>query len=60
MDFGMSFADAIAAPQIFQRNGGVTQVDSGFEKTDVDKGLIALGHVLEPVPEIGATGISFA
>jgi gamma-glutamyltranspeptidase / glutathione hydrolase len=59
MDFGMSLADAIAAPRISQRNGGVTQVDSEFEKTDVGKGLIALGHVLEPVPEIGAaTGIS--
>jgi gamma-glutamyltranspeptidase / glutathione hydrolase len=59
MDFGMSLADAIAAPRISQRNGGVTQVDSGFEKTDVGKGLIALGHVLEPVREIGAaTGIS--
>jgi gamma-glutamyltranspeptidase / glutathione hydrolase len=61
MDFGMSLADAIAAPRISQRNGGVTQVDSGFEKTDIGKGLIALGHVLEPVPEIGAaTGISIA
>jgi gamma-glutamyltranspeptidase / glutathione hydrolase len=61
MDFGMSLADAIKAPRISQRNDGVTQVDSGFEKTDVGKGLIALGHVLEPVPEIGAaTGISIA
>jgi gamma-glutamyltranspeptidase / glutathione hydrolase len=61
MDFGMSLADAIAAPRISQRNGGVTQIDGGFEKTDLGKGLIALGHVLEPVPEIGAaTGISIA
>jgi gamma-glutamyltranspeptidase / glutathione hydrolase len=61
MDFGMSLADAIAAPRISQRNGGVTQVDSGFEKTDLGKGLLALGHILEPVPEIGAaTGISIA
>jgi gamma-glutamyltranspeptidase / glutathione hydrolase len=61
MDFGMSLADAIAAPRISQRNGGVTQVDSEFEQTDLGKGLIALGHVLEPVPEIGAaTGISIA
>ncbi len=61
MDFGMSLADAIAAPRISQRNGGVTQVDSGFEKTALGKGLIALGHVLEPIPEIGAaTGISIA
>ena len=61
MDFGMSLAEAIAAPRISQRNGGVTQVDSELEKTDLGKGLIALGHVLEPVPEIGAaTGISIA
>jgi gamma-glutamyltranspeptidase / glutathione hydrolase len=61
MDFAMSLADAIAAPRISQRNDGVTQVDSGFEKMDVGKGLIALGHVLEPVSEIGAaTGISIA
>jgi gamma-glutamyltranspeptidase / glutathione hydrolase len=59
MDFGMSLADAIAAPRISQRNGGITQVDLGLEKTDLGKGLTTLGHILEPVPEIGAaTGIS--
>lgn len=57
----MSLAEAIAAPRISQRNGGVTQVDSAFEKTELGKGSIALGHVLEPVPEIGAaTGIAIA
>jgi gamma-glutamyltranspeptidase / glutathione hydrolase len=59
IDFGLSLAAAIAAPRISQRNDGATQVDSGFEKTDLGQGLIALGHVLEPVPEIGAaTGIT--
>jgi gamma-glutamyltranspeptidase / glutathione hydrolase len=59
MDFGMSLDEAIAAPRISQRNGGVTQVDIGMEQTDLGQGLTALGHVLEPVPEIGAaTGIT--
>lgn len=58
IDFGMSLEEAIAAPRISQRNGGVTQVDSGFETGEIGQGLIALGHMLEPVPEIGAaTGI---
>ncbi len=61
MDFGLSLADAIAAPRISQRNGGVTQVDSSFEQTDLGKSLTTLGHILEPVPEIGAaTGITIA
>jgi gamma-glutamyltranspeptidase / glutathione hydrolase len=59
MDFGMSLPESIAAPRVSQRNGGVTQVDSGLEKTDLGQGLTALGHSLEPVPEIGAaTGIT--
>ncbi|MCU0565547.1 MAG: gamma-glutamyltransferase [Oculatellaceae cyanobacterium Prado106] len=58
MDFGMSLSDAIAAPRISQRNGGGTQVDSGFEKTELGKELMAIGHLLEPMPEIGAaTGV---
>jgi gamma-glutamyltranspeptidase / glutathione hydrolase len=57
-DFGLSLEEAIAAPRISQRNTGATQVDGGFETTELGKGLIALGHVLTPVPEIGAaTGI---
>jgi gamma-glutamyltranspeptidase / glutathione hydrolase len=61
MDFGLSLAEAIAAPRISQRNDGVTQVDSGFEKTDLGKRLMALGHIFEPVPEIGAaTGIAIS
>jgi gamma-glutamyltranspeptidase/glutathione hydrolase len=61
MDFGLSLADAIAAPRVSQRNSGVTQVDHGLEKTALGQGLTALGHVLEPVPEIGAaTGIKIA
>lgn len=58
IDFGMSIEQAIAAPRISQRNGGVTQVDSSFESTEVGQALGALGQVLEPIPEIGAaTGI---
>jgi gamma-glutamyltranspeptidase / glutathione hydrolase len=61
MDFGMTLAEAIAAPRISQRNGGVTQVDQRLETTDLGQGLMGLGHVLEPVPEIGAaTGITIA
>lgn len=58
IDFKLPIDQAIAAPRISQRNGGVTQVDSGFEATELGQALSALGHVLEPVPEIGAvTGI---
>ncbi|NJL21470.1 MAG: gamma-glutamyltransferase [Leptolyngbyaceae cyanobacterium SM1_3_5] len=61
IDFGMSIDQAIAAPRLSQRNGGVTQVDSNFELTDLGQALTALGQVLEPVPEIGAaTGIVIA
>jgi gamma-glutamyltranspeptidase/glutathione hydrolase len=57
-DFGLSMPDAIAAPRISQRNSGSTQVDSGFETSEVGRRLMELGHQLEPVPEIGAaTGI---
>jgi gamma-glutamyltranspeptidase / glutathione hydrolase len=61
MDFGQSLAEAIAAPRLSQRNGGITQVDGGLEQTPLGQGLTALGHVLEPVSEIGAaTGIAIA
>ncbi|MBD1870955.1 gamma-glutamyltransferase [Cyanobacteria bacterium FACHB-471] len=57
-DFDLPIDEAIAAPRISQRNGGVTQVDSGFETSELGLALTELGHVLEPVAEIGAaTGI---
>lgn len=54
IDFGLTLPEAIAAPRISQRNGGVTQVDGGFDQSAIGQSLIGLGHVLEPVPEIGA------
>ncbi|HEY9626374.1 MAG TPA: gamma-glutamyltransferase [Coleofasciculaceae cyanobacterium] len=58
MDLGLPIDEAIAAPRISQRNGGVTQVDSGLETSALGQALTALGHVLEPSPEIGAaTGL---
>ncbi|WP_026072309.1 gamma-glutamyltransferase [Nodosilinea nodulosa] len=54
IDFGLTLPEAIAAPRISQRNGGTTQVDSSLEQTALGQALIALGHDLEPVPEIGA------
>lgn len=54
IDFGMTLPEAIAAPRLSQRNTGTTQVDGGFEQTAIAQALAALGHVLEPVPEIGA------
>ncbi|PJF31862.1 MAG: gamma-glutamyltransferase [Candidatus Thermofonsia Clade 1 bacterium] len=58
IDFGLSLDEAIAAPRISQRNTGFTQVDSKFEESDLGKALIALGHELRGVAEIGAaTGI---
>ncbi|MBD0334953.1 MAG: gamma-glutamyltransferase, partial [Cyanobacteria bacterium Co-bin13] len=54
IDFGLSLPDAIAAPRISQRNTGTTEVDGQFEQTALGQALIALGHSLTPVPEIGA------
>jgi gamma-glutamyltranspeptidase / glutathione hydrolase len=54
IDFGLSLPDAIAAPRISQRNVGVTQVDSQLEQTVLGQELIAFGHHLAPIPEIGA------
>lgn len=54
MDFGLPLDEAIAAPRISQRNIGTTQVDSGFEESEMGKALIDLGHVLAGTAEIGA------
>jgi gamma-glutamyltranspeptidase / glutathione hydrolase len=54
IDFGLPLPDAIAAPRISQRNTGITEVDSQLEQTPLGQALIALGHTLSPVPEIGA------
>jgi gamma-glutamyltranspeptidase/glutathione hydrolase len=58
IDFGLSLDQAIAAPRISQRNSGVTQVDSGFELSEVGQAMAAMGHIFEPAAEIGAaTGV---
>ncbi|MGB3295004.1 MAG: gamma-glutamyltransferase [Phormidesmis sp.] len=58
VDFGMGLEEAIAAPRLSQRNNGITQVDQGFEQTELGKALLAFGHQLNPTDEIGAaTGI---
>lgn len=58
IDFGMGLEEVIAAPRISQRNGGVTQVDQGFEQSELGQALAATGHQLSPVDELGAaTGI---
>lgn len=58
IDFKLGIAQAIAAPRLSQRNTGATQVENGFEATPTGRALVALGHQLEPVPEIGAaTGL---
>ncbi|MBD1914651.1 MULTISPECIES: gamma-glutamyltransferase [Cyanophyceae] len=54
IDFGMTLPEAIAAPRLSQRNTGITQVDGGFEQGAIAQALAEMGHVLEPVPEIGA------
>lgn len=54
----MSLGDAIAAPRLSQRNNGISQVDLGFEETEAGEALLAFGHRLDPIDEIGAaTGI---
>ncbi|MGB3299815.1 MAG: gamma-glutamyltransferase [Phormidesmis sp.] len=58
VDFGMGLGDAIAAPRLSQRNNGITQVDQGFRETEQGKALLAFGHQLAPIDEIGAaTGV---
>ncbi len=58
VDFGMELEEAIAAPRLSQRNNGITQVDQGFEQTELGKALLGFGHQLNPIDEIGAaTGI---
>ncbi|MEL6814044.1 MAG: gamma-glutamyltransferase family protein, partial [Cyanobacteria bacterium J06598_3] len=58
IDFGMDLKEVIAAPRISQRNGGITQVDQGFEQSALGQALTAYGHQLSPVDELGAaTGI---
>lgn len=58
IDFNLGIDQAIAAPRFSQRNTGATQVEGGFEATPAGRALVALGHQLEPVPEIGAaTGL---
>ncbi len=56
IDFQQGMARAIAAPRLSQRNNGIAQVDQGFEKTATARELVALGHQLEPVAEMGANG----
>ena len=58
IDFGMELGEAIAAPRLSQRNNGISQVDQGFERTELGKALMAFGHQLNPIDDIGAaTGI---
>ncbi len=54
IDFGLTLPEAIASPRLSQRNTGITQVDGGFEQRAIAQALAKMGHVLEPVPEIGA------
>ncbi|MEM9116456.1 MAG: gamma-glutamyltransferase [Cyanobacteria bacterium P01_F01_bin.56] len=58
MDFGLPLEAAIAAPRLSQRNSGITLVDQGFAMQAVGQNLLAQGHQLSTVEEIGAaTGI---
>lgn len=58
MDFDLPLEAAIAAPRLSQRNSGITLVDQGFAMQAVGQNLLAQGHQLSTVEEIGAaTGI---
>ncbi|NET37527.1 MAG: gamma-glutamyltransferase family protein [Cyanothece sp. SIO1E1] len=58
IDFGMSLDDAIAFPRISQRNTATTQVDGGFEQSELGLAIAQFGHQFQPVAEIGgATGV---
>jgi len=58
IDFGMTLAQAIAAPRTAQRNTVTTQAEPAFLQTPEAAALQARGHVFVTTPEIGAaTGI---
>jgi gamma-glutamyltranspeptidase/glutathione hydrolase len=60
VDFGMTLADAIAAPRASQRNTSRTLAEPAFLATPEAAGLQALGHQFARMDEIGAaTGIAF-
>lgn len=60
LDLGMPIEEALNMPRLSQRNSSTTQVDAGFEKSEMAKKLEALGHKWSPTGEIGAaTAIAF-
>ncbi|MEM9088460.1 MAG: gamma-glutamyltransferase [Cyanobacteria bacterium P01_F01_bin.53] len=58
-DLGLSLEESVSGPRLSQRNRGITEVDLGFENTEIGKALTAeYGHQLVPDDDIGAvTGI---
>ena len=60
IDVGMTLPEAIAAPRATQRNTAAVQAEPPFLASPEAAGLMALGHVFAPNPEIGAaTGVEF-
>ncbi len=58
LDRGRPLVEAIAAPRLSSRNGPAEQAEPALLNGADGAALVARGHVLAPVPEIGAvTGI---
>jgi gamma-glutamyltranspeptidase/glutathione hydrolase len=60
IDLGMTLPEAVAAARATQRNTAAVQAEPAFLASPEAAGLMALGHVFTPNPEIGAaTGVEF-
>jgi gamma-glutamyltranspeptidase / glutathione hydrolase len=54
LDRDQDLVDAIAMPRISSRNGPTTDAEPGIVNGPDGAALAAMGHLLKPVPEIGA------
>jgi gamma-glutamyltranspeptidase / glutathione hydrolase len=60
IDFDMTLPEAVAAARASQRNMAAAQAEPAFLASPEAAGLMELGHVFAPTPEIGAaTGVEF-
>lgn len=54
LDLGMDLESAISAPRLSQQNRTVTLVEADWIDSNTAQALRDLGHLLEPVPVLGA------
>jgi gamma-glutamyltranspeptidase/glutathione hydrolase len=54
LDRGLPLVEAIASPRISSRNGATTDAENAVVNGPDGAGLVALGHQLKPIAELGA------